>query len=381
MTDGMKSYAKNTLRELMGGMLLISLTVMAAQAQTGELPPNPDPGKCYVKCITKDTFRTVEETVQVSPAYKVLKIVPPTYKTIEERVLIREASKKLVYVPAEYKTVEVPYVSQEGRTDLEIVPAQFGSASKTFEVYPVTSGWEYTTLADCPSVNKEDCVVACYVEQPARTETVSQVTLAKDAATTGVPVPEVTATYAKQVVSVPARMEEIEIPAEFMVIKKKVVDTPARVEEVVVPAEYKTITRTVLDVKGGMTVWEEVDCGIVEQYNILPILYDYNSAVITPESKRIIDENLLQLMLDKPGLSIEIASHTDSRGNDEYNMSLSQQRAQSVVNYLVSQGISRNRLTARGFGESRLKNRCSNGVNCSEDEHQVNRRTEFRILN
>lgn len=73
-------------------------------------------------------------------------------------------------------------------------------------------------------------------------------------------------------------------------------------------------------------------------------------------------------------------SHTDSRGNDAYNMSLSQQRANAVVNYLVSKGISRSRLSARGFGETRLVNRCSNGVKCSEADHKRNRRTEFRVI-
>ena len=85
-------------------------------------------------------------------------------------------------------------------------------------------------------------------------------------------------------------------------------------------------------------------------------------------------------MKDKPNLRVEIMSHTDSRGNDDYNMSLSQQRAQSVVNYLVNKGISRDRLVAKGFGETRLKNKCSNGVSCSDDQHQENRRTEFRII-
>ena len=74
-------------------------------------------------------------------------------------------------------------------------------------------------------------------------------------------------------------------------------------------------------------------------------------------------------------------AHTDARGNDDYNMSLSQQRANSVVNYLVSKGISRSRLSAKGYGETRLKNRCANGVECSDGEHRTNRRTEFRVLN
>ena len=90
---------------LIGGLLAV---MVMAQAQSDDLPPNPVPGKCYIKCITKDTFKTVEETIQIAPAFKTLKVIPATYRTVEERVLIKEASKKLVYVPAVYNTIEVP---------------------------------------------------------------------------------------------------------------------------------------------------------------------------------------------------------------------------------------------------------------------------------
>lgn len=156
-------------------------------------------------------------------------------------------------------------------------------------------------------------------------------------------------------------------------------DKPARTEEVIVPAVTKVVKKTVLVKAGGMTVWEELDCNLLEP-TILPILYPLNSALLTPEAKRVIDENLLDFMRQKPLIKIELASHTDSRGSDEYNMSLSQQRAQSVVNYLASKGINKNRLMAKGYGETRLKNKCANGVECSEEEHQVNRRTEFRVI-
>jgi len=69
-----------------------------------------------------------------------------------------------------------------------------------------------------------------------------------------------------------------------------------------------------------------------------------------------------------------------SRGNDDYNLKLSQRRADAAVNYLVSKGISRSRLVAKGYGETRLLNHCGNGVNCSEEQHQENRRTEIKII-
>jgi len=346
-------------------------------SQAQNLPANPTPGKCYVKCITKDEFKTIEETVEVYPSYTTLEVVPATYKNVEERVLIKEATKKFTYVPATYETVEVPYVKKASRTDLSINPATFGSNSKNYESYPATSGWQYKETV-CDSPNKEDCVVACFVEYPAQYSDIAYTTLTKDASTSANTVPEVKTTYKKRVIKTPARMEEVEIPAEYSTITRQVIATEATTRSVTIPARFETYTRTVLAKKGGITTWEEVDCGLLDA-NVLPIFYELGSARITPASKKIIDETLLPLLNSKP-VSIELMSHTDSRGNDDFNMSLSQQRANSVVNYLVSKGISRNRLTARGYGETRLVNRCANGVECSENEHQKNRRTEFRII-
>ena len=123
-------------------------------------------------------------------------------------------------------------------------------------------------------------------------------------------------------------------------------------------------------------------CGCISSLNfIFPGGYFLGrGSIIQRKGRRVKHPNLLKLLNDKKNLRVEIMSHTDSRGNDAYNKSLSQQRAQSVVNHLVSKGISRNRLEAKGYGETRLKNNCSNGVECSDAQHQANRRTEFRIL-
>ncbi|SHH05101.1 OmpA family protein [Pedobacter caeni] len=109
------------------------------------------------------------------------------------------------------------------------------------------------------------------------------------------------------------------------------------------------------------------------------IHYDFDKANIRPDAAKILDE-LVRTMRDNPTLKIELGSHTDSRGVDIYNLDLSQRRATSAVNYLVSRGISRDRMTAKGYGEQKLLNRCANGVACSVAEHQANRRTEFKVL-
>jgi outer membrane protein OmpA-like peptidoglycan-associated protein len=85
-------------------------------------------------------------------------------------------------------------------------------------------------------------------------------------------------------------------------------------------------------------------------------------------------------ILQKHSISVEISSFTDSRGSKEYNYQLSVRRSESVINYLTSHGVDSTRLIAKGYGETKLLNRCSDGVRCSEDDHKVNRRTEVKVL-
>jgi len=109
------------------------------------------------------------------------------------------------------------------------------------------------------------------------------------------------------------------------------------------------------------------------------VFYDLAKWAIRPDAERELDK-LVTLLEINPDISIEIGSHTDSRAGDNYNMALSIKRAKSVVEYLVSKGINANRLTWKGYGETKLINKCKNGVKCTEEEHQQNRRTEFMVL-
>lgn len=113
--------------------------------------------------------------------------------------------------------------------------------------------------------------------------------------------------------------------------------------------------------------------------NINTIYFDLDKYYIRPDAA-IELEKIVKVMNRCTDIKIEARSHTDSRASDAYNIKLSQNRAQSTVDYLKSRGIAADRLTAKGFGETQLVNRCSNGVKCSEAEHQVNRRTEFVIV-
>lgn len=109
------------------------------------------------------------------------------------------------------------------------------------------------------------------------------------------------------------------------------------------------------------------------------INYDYDDWKILPESEIELDR-LVKYLSENTNVKVELASHTDSRGSDKYNMRLSQKRSDAAVQYIISKGINSSRIIAKGYGESRLKNRCTDGVECSEAEHRENRRTEFTIL-
>jgi outer membrane protein OmpA-like peptidoglycan-associated protein len=121
----------------------------------------------------------------------------------------------------------------------------------------------------------------------------------------------------------------------------------------------------------------KVPCEIV----INPIFFDFDKWNITTESKYEL-ENIVNVMRDYPTMIIKIESHTDSRGTDRYNNKLSDRRAKSTRDYLLSRGIEPNRIeSAIGYGETQLLNKCGNGVRCSEAKHQENRRSYFKIVN
>ncbi len=108
------------------------------------------------------------------------------------------------------------------------------------------------------------------------------------------------------------------------------------------------------------------------------IYFEYEKATLL--SQAIITLNkVVGVMQENPAIAVDIIAHTDSRGTDEFNMKLSEKRAQSAVEYIISNGISRNRLRAIGMGETHLINGCKDGIECSEEQHAQNRRTEFKV--
>lgn len=241
------------------------------------LPKSPTPGKCYIRCVTPES-------------YKMEKVVYPVY------------------------------------TGGDIDPNDLDTL--TLVLNQKISRWEYRSrLENCKSNDPRDCMVLCYVEYPEET------------------------------------------------IKIVVVNNTENTDVF----EYRTFGINGLTDPGGVAVWEEIDCKLTD-YNDLPVYFEKNSSILNEDSKRSINNKLLGLLLDKPNIRIEISSHTDARGDALENRKLSELRAKAVVDHLISEGIQRSRLVARGYGEDHLKNHCKDGVECTEAEHAENQRTEFRVL-
>ncbi len=141
--------------------------------------------------------------------------------------------------------------------------------------------------------------------------------------------------------------------------------------------DFSTVGLTKDDL--NQKVYIDLDKMKVNQPIVLKnIYYDFDKSNIRPDAAIELDK-LVKLMKDNPTIIVELGSHTDSRGTTVYNQKLSQRRAESAVKYIISKGINENRIQAKGYGESRLLNKCKDGVPCTEEEHQLNRRTEFTV--
>lgn len=117
-----------------------------------------------------------------------------------------------------------------------------------------------------------------------------------------------------------------------------------------------------------------------EKIDINPIFFEFDKSTLTEQATIELDR-VVYAMTKFPNIKIKIESHTDSRGRDAYNLKLSDDRAKSTQQYILSKGIDTERiLSAIGYGETRLRNHCKNGIKCSEEEHFKNRRSDFKVI-
>tara|TARA_R110002050_G_scaffold1281_1_gene9119 strand:+ start:1779 stop:3686 length:1908 start_codon:yes stop_codon:yes gene_type:complete len=122
---------------------------------------------------------------------------------------------------------------------------------------------------------------------------------------------------------------------------------------------------------------KETDLAI--QLNLKPIYFDFDKSLIRKDDQVVLAK-VVSYLKQYPNTNIQIGSHTDARANDSYNLKLSKRRAKATLEYLITQGISASRLSSEGYGETKLTNNCDNNTKCSNEKHQVNRRSEFIVI-
>lgn len=344
------------------------------------VPENPKPGTCYIRCMEDDVWREKTVTVTKVPGYVKLEKVPAVYKNMDVQVMVKPASKRFEIIPAVFKTAYDTVTVVEGHQTLTVVPTVLTNVIEEVVTQPGFARFEAKSSVEaCKSRDPRDCEVLCYVQYPEQKTPINVQKISAKTAVNRSRVESKTMVVKKEVMVTPPQVKEIEIPAQYKTISTRVLVSDDTVREITVEPQYENVTTRVLEKSGSVSHWEEIACSLIDP-NILPIYYDLNSARLTAEAKKVINEKLYSLMTEKPWTRVEISSHTDSRDSDDYNMDLSQRRAQSVVDYLIAKGIKSSRLIAKGYGETRLKEPCPNGVPCTEAQHAKNRRTEFRVL-
>ena len=139
----------------------------------------------------------------------------------------------------------------------------------------------------------------------------------------------------------------------------------------------RAVTDTTFQFKIVMDI-PEIGKEISQLYQVNPIYYDLDKADIRPVAAVELDK-IINFLEDNPQINLELGAHTDARATAGYNLKLSQRRAESAVKYILQRGVLKERISPKGFGEKELINECADGVDCPEEMHQQNRRTEFRI--
>lgn len=149
------------------------------------------------------------------------------------------------------------------------------------------------------------------------------------------------------------------------------------------PSEKRTISNVFIKelevIVNDKTITLKEGDDLTKRLQLSPIYFDYSGDKIRESSKAELDK-IIEILKGRHSISLTVNSYTDSRGRDDFNMKLSESRAKATVDYIISKGIDKDRVTGKGYGETRIINKCTNGVPCTEMQHQENRRSEFIIL-
>jgi len=179
-----------------------------------DLPQNPEPGKCYVRCTTPDVYVNEEVKILIKPSYKVIKIIPAKFEKRTEQVLVKSEEKKLKVIPAKWSEEVIEYVKKDGSSILTPVAPTFKNDIETIEVKPKYAQWEMSNShPDCESSNPDDCKYWCYKGYPAEFKTINIKKLDVNASVQRKPISSKKATYTRKVITEPTKVIEEITPA------------------------------------------------------------------------------------------------------------------------------------------------------------------------
>jgi hypothetical protein len=257
-----------SIRTAGAGLLVLGLSVLGAQAQSGTpighvegmelLPKNAKPGECYARVFVPPASRTETEQVLAREKSSRVEIVPAKYEWVEQEVLVQEASHKIEVIPARYEWVEERVEVKEASSRMEEVPAVYEWLEEQILVEDAHTVWK-KGRGPIEKVDNGTGEIMCLVEVPATYKTVKKRVLKSPATTRKVEIPAEYKTIKKKVQAEPATTRKVEIPAQYDTVKVRKMVEPPREQRIEIPAEYQTITRTVRASDGKME-WRPVLC-------------------------------------------------------------------------------------------------------------------------
>ncbi len=238
----------------------------AATAQgTGEYPADAEPGSCYARVLTPETYEIQTEQVLDQPEHTRARVIPATYETVVERVLVKEQALSYRIVPPVYGIETEQLLVMPEQTKTVVIPAEYETFTEQVLVRPAYVTWKPGAgLFGRPPSGEDNVTLAtgevlCRVEVPAQYDTVTRKRLKSPERVETSVVPARFRTVEREVLREPAQVIEEIVPAEYEEVEVQRVVTPEQQETIVVPATYKTIEKRT--VTGGGTVeWQEVLC-------------------------------------------------------------------------------------------------------------------------
>lgn len=203
---------------------MLSCSIVFSQEFLEKQPENPEPGKCYAKCVVPDEFKEEIIEIETTPSYEKLEVVPAVYKTVSTEFVVKPKSVKYVNVPAVYKTVIDTVWTEDPYNKISIKDPKFNILDKQVEVFPSIESWVAGEKdPDCPSIDPNECRIFHYRKAPAIVRTI--------------PVKSIKS---------PSSVEKTKKGGSYTLSNSQVEVKPATTRQEIIPAITKKITKRVL---------------------------------------------------------------------------------------------------------------------------------------